>query len=87
MRIRMLETRRGTEDGYTVRQYVRDEIYEMGDSLARSFLAAGFAVKTPKEELSFTADPTIKKPRRRAATCAPEKVVRKSRKKQVSVPF
>lgn len=45
MRVKMLETRRGTEDGYTIRKYYRNEEYEMSDSLARAFLAAGFAVR------------------------------------------
>lgn len=40
----MLETRKGTEDGFTVKQYYRGESYEIADGLARSFLAAGFAV-------------------------------------------
>lgn len=44
MRILMLETRRGTEDGFSVRQFVRGREYEIADSLARAFLAAGWAV-------------------------------------------
>lgn len=48
MRIKMLETRRGTEDGLVVREYRRGEEYELGDTLARAFLAAGFAVRAPK---------------------------------------
>ena len=56
MRIRMLETRRGTENGFTINRYERDKEYEMGDSLASAFIAAGFAVKVhpprdnPKKE-------------------------------------
>ena len=43
--VKMLETRKGTEDGFTIRQFQRDEIYEIRENLARSFFAAGFAVK------------------------------------------
>lgn len=49
MRVRMLETRRGTEDGYVVRRFVAGEEYEMADFLARSFIADGRAkaIDTP----------------------------------------
>ncbi|MDB2415493.1 hypothetical protein N9W34_06950 [Rickettsiales bacterium] len=43
--IKMLETRKGTEDGFTVRQFRCGEIYEIRDGLARSFFAAGFAIR------------------------------------------
>ncbi len=49
MRLRMLETRRGTEDGRVVRQFMAGEIYEIADSLARAFLAAGFAIRAFEE--------------------------------------
>lgn len=45
MRVRMLQTRRGTEDGFTIRQYMQDVEYDMGDGLAYAFIAAGFAMK------------------------------------------
>jgi hypothetical protein len=45
MRVRMLETRRGTEDGFTIRQYMRGMEYDMGDGLAYAFIAAGMAMK------------------------------------------
>ena len=54
MHIKMLETRRGTEDGFTVRQFIRDQEYDVSDSLAHAFFAAGFAVP-------MKAKPTIKK--------------------------
>lgn len=44
MRILMLQTRRGTEDGFTVRQYAAGRVYEVREHLARAFLAAGYAV-------------------------------------------
>lgn len=43
MQIRMLETRRGSEDGFRVRVYEQGEEYNLADGLARAFLAAGFA--------------------------------------------
>jgi len=44
-KVKMLQTRKGTEDGFTVKQFARGEIYEIRESLARSFFAAGFAEK------------------------------------------
>lgn len=59
MKIRMLETRRGSEDGFAVRCYLMGRQYDMADGLARAFLAAGCAApvrsrrknKTNKEVL------------------------------------
>lgn len=45
MRVQMLETRRGTEDGFTVRQYIAGKSYVMCEHLARAFLAAGYAIR------------------------------------------
>lgn len=50
MKIKMLETRRGTEDGFTVRQFFAGEEYEVRDHLARSFFTAGFAVMVKDEK-------------------------------------
>lgn len=44
MLIQMLETRRGTEDGFTVKQYFANEVYNVREHLARTFLAAGYAI-------------------------------------------
>lgn len=44
MHIKMLETRRGTEDGFTIHQFIRDQEYDVAETLAHAFLAAGFAV-------------------------------------------
>lgn len=38
MLIKMLETHRGSEDGFEVKRYYAGREYEMGDSLARSFI-------------------------------------------------
>lgn len=48
MRIRMKETRRGTEDGYTVREYAIGREYELapterGEELGRVFVQEGWA--------------------------------------------
>lgn len=61
MKVRMLETRCGTENGYTIRRYYADEIYEIADGLAQSFLAAGFAVRLPNDNDA----PKIQKKRRK----------------------
>ena len=44
MKVLMLETRRGTEDGFTVNQYLQGEVYDLRDHLAFAFLAASHAV-------------------------------------------
>jgi hypothetical protein len=43
MLITMLETRRGSEDGFTVRQFIRGQKYDVADALARRFLNCGWA--------------------------------------------
>lgn len=47
--IKMLETRKGSEDGFTVKQFYIGKIYDIHETLARSFFAAGFAVKYEEE--------------------------------------
>lgn len=44
MRILMLETRRGSEDGFVVRRFCRGLSYEVADTLARAFIRAEWAV-------------------------------------------
>lgn len=52
MLLTMLENRRGTEDGYHIRLYLRGETYEMGDTLAHRFLSAGYAIpQLPHDKL------------------------------------
>lgn len=43
MNIRMLETRRGSEDGFCVRCFEAGKEYTLADGLARAFLASGSA--------------------------------------------
>ncbi len=56
MRIRMLETRRGTEDGFTIKQYNSGEEYDVRDHLALAFLAAGFAIPIKKSKKKKSGD-------------------------------
>ncbi len=58
--IKMLETRKGTEDGFTIKQFYEGEVYDVKENLARTFFAAGHAVKIKqrkpkrkKEEVLF----------------------------------
>lgn len=45
MKIKMLQTRRGTEDGFKVRQFEKDGQYDVSDSLGRAFINGGWAIK------------------------------------------
>lgn len=45
MRIKMLQTRLGSENGYDVHLYQEGKIYEVGESLAASFLRTKSAQK------------------------------------------
>lgn len=47
MKVRMLETRRGSDNGYKIVLYMKGETYEVGDSLGRAFIASGFARRVP----------------------------------------
>lgn len=41
MRVKMLETTNGCEDGFTLRRYFRDQEYEIREELAKMFLRQG----------------------------------------------
>lgn len=45
MKIKMLATKPGSEDGFTIRDYVEGREYEVGDALAKTFIDAGEAEK------------------------------------------
>jgi hypothetical protein len=45
MLIQMLETRRGSEDGFAVRCFQQGQCYDMADTLARALINAGFAIE------------------------------------------
>lgn len=59
MKIKMIATRRGCEDGFTVKQYEENHEYEIRDSLAYAFFAAGFAVPV-KEQKDKRQTPKIR---------------------------
>lgn len=45
MKILMLETRRGSEDGHIPRPFKAGEIYDIAHTLAAAFINVGWAVK------------------------------------------
>jgi hypothetical protein len=47
MLILMLETRRGSEDGFSVRRFLKDHFYDIADTLASAFINAGWALAVP----------------------------------------
>jgi len=47
MRITMLDSRFGSEDGYIVVRYEQGKTYDVTDRLARSFIARGYALPAP----------------------------------------
>jgi len=47
MHILMLETRRGSEEGFAVRRFEGGRRYEVADALARMFIRAGWAIESP----------------------------------------
>ena len=48
-KILMLQTRKGTEDGFTVNQYTKGEIYDVREGMARQFYRDGWAERAPLE--------------------------------------
>lgn len=53
MLIHMLQTRRGSEDGISCRQYHKGEKYEVADSLACHFLKQGWAYNAEDDYVPF----------------------------------
>jgi len=45
VKVKMTQSRKGTEDGWVVKQFVKDKVYTVKESLARTFFANGWAVK------------------------------------------
>jgi len=43
MRIRMLDTRYGSEDGFVVHRYLQNKEYDVLDSMAQFFIRKGWA--------------------------------------------
>ena len=44
MQVTMLYTRRGSQDGFAVEQFIEGNTYNMSDTLARSFVRSGQAI-------------------------------------------
>lgn len=55
MNITMTETRRGTEDGFTVKRFLKGQTYDIAHSLGVYFVQQGWAVQNDKidEEQAF----------------------------------
>lgn len=70
MRVRMLETRRGASNGFTVKRYDQGEEYELSDSLALNFISQGAAKAVTIGGADAPATKT--KVKRKAITRAPE---------------
>jgi hypothetical protein len=49
MKIKMVETRRGSEDGFEVRQYQKGQAYDVAHTLATQFLNRGWAYNMEEE--------------------------------------
>lgn len=49
MRIKMLQTRRGSPDGFLSRRFYKGKTYNLPDSLACSFLRNGWAYNVEPE--------------------------------------
>lgn len=41
--VKMLQTRKGSEDGFKVKQFYEGQIYDIAENLARTFFADGYA--------------------------------------------
>lgn len=50
MRIKMLQTRYGSEDGFTPKRFHKDEEYTIADSLGAYFIDNKVAVKLPADD-------------------------------------
>lgn len=50
--IKMIETRRGSPDGHTLKQFIRDHSYDVPDTLARAFIGSGWAVLEASNEIT-----------------------------------
>jgi hypothetical protein len=51
MYVRMLQTRRGSEDGFAVRRFYEGCVYDVADTLARIFINARWAVACEKTSI------------------------------------
>lgn len=68
MQIKMLSTRRGSENGHTVRQFDAGETYDVADTLAKGFISARHAVEVNPKGMDEVLQETFLKERERVAT-------------------
>lgn len=59
MRIKVLETRRGCEDGFTIRRYLKGEVYDVAELTACMFLRNGWAFCDLPEDATTPAATTL----------------------------
>ena len=52
--VKMLQTRKGTEDGFCVQQFEKGEVYNMQDNLARTFFNLEYAKKATACEVLYS---------------------------------
>lgn len=67
MKIRMLVTAAGADDGFSVRQYEKGVEYEVSEALARDFLAGKLAEVVEPHSLDHDADGRRGRSRKRKA--------------------
>lgn len=80
MRVKMLKTRRGASNGFTIKRYDQGEEYELSDSLALNFISQGVAKAAtiggehfPTDKAKAQSKSKIKsKTKTKAITRAPE---------------
>lgn len=49
--VKMLQTRKGSEDGFIVKQFYAGQTYDIAESLARLFFAYGYAERVDSKKL------------------------------------
>ena len=57
IRLKMLQTKPGSDDGLTACLYIAGRIYECGENLGRTLIAAGFAEIAPDNAAVDVAQP------------------------------
>lgn len=45
MKVKMLTDAKGSENGYIVNEYYKDQLYDISNELAKSFISSGLAVE------------------------------------------
>lgn len=50
MEIKMLQTRKDTEDGFIIKQFNEGETYDVRENLGRTFVAQGWAIHIKEDD-------------------------------------